>query len=105
MTNEQWSDVTRYLKLPETARKPLEEQLEGYQSRELLFEVAGAEPDLRPSDVKKKLERAASLAGELLDILTRAHAARRPDCPAVFHVNGTPAGIAVGEGLVWVSVD
>jgi hypothetical protein len=69
MTNEQWSDVTRYLKLPETARKPLEEQLEGYQSRELLFEVAGAEPDPRPSDVKKKLERAASLAGELLDIL------------------------------------
>src|ERR1700682_2908352 len=74
MTNEQWSDVTRYLKLPDTARKPLEEQLESYRSRDILpsfanFAGAGAEPDPRPSDVKKKLERAASLAGELLDIL------------------------------------
>jgi hypothetical protein len=69
MTNEQWSDVTRHLKLPDTARKPLEEQLESYQSREMLLKFAGAEPDPRPSDVKKKLERGASLAGELLDIL------------------------------------
>jgi hypothetical protein len=66
MTNEQWSNVTRHLKLPHTARKPLEVQLESYQLREIL---AGPEPDPRPSDVKKKLERAASLAGELLDIL------------------------------------
>ena len=28
-----------------------------------------------------------------------------PVVEQTFHVNGTPAGIAVGEGLVWVSVD
>jgi hypothetical protein len=70
MTNEQWSDVTRYLKLPDAARKPLEEQIASYRSRDIFSEFgSGAEPDPRPSDVKKKLERAASLAGELLDIL------------------------------------
>jgi integrase len=34
----------------------------------------------------------SKLAGELLDILTRAHAARRLDCAAVFHANGRALG-------------
>lgn len=69
MTNEEWSRLTRQLKVPGAARESLEEQIQNYQSRNMLFEFAGAEPDPRPSDVKKKLERGAALAGELLDIL------------------------------------
>lgn len=69
MTNEEWSRLTRHLKVPGAAREALEKQIQGYQSRNMLSEINGAEPDPRPSDVKKKLERGAALAGELLDIL------------------------------------
>jgi hypothetical protein len=69
MTNKEWSRLTLYLKVPGAAREALEEQIQGYQSRNRLSEIGGAEPDPRPSDVKKKLERGAALAGELLNIV------------------------------------
>lgn len=55
--------------VPGAARESLEKQIQNYRSRNMLFELTGAEPDPRPSDVKRKLERGAALAGELLDIL------------------------------------
>ena len=54
-------------RLPEAARKPLEEELASYQMSEKLAEFVFAAPDPRPSDVKQKLERGAELAGELLE--------------------------------------
>jgi hypothetical protein len=69
MTDEQWSDLTHRLKLPDAARRPIEAELRRYRSPMGLNEFAGAEADPRPSDVKRKLERGASLAGELLDTL------------------------------------
>jgi integrase len=47
---------------------------------------------LRAANAKNKTGRTIKLAGELLDILNRAHAARRLDCAAVFHVDGRPLG-------------
>jgi len=69
MTNEQWSNLTHQLKLPDAARMPIEEELDLFQRRAMLVEFAAAEPDPRPSDVKQEFVRGASLAGELLDIL------------------------------------
>jgi hypothetical protein len=77
MTNEQWCDLTRWLKLPEAARSAIEAALNSHEMLTSLKEFAtgGAKTrpsetkKKRPSEAKKKLQRSASLAGELLDIL------------------------------------
>lgn len=69
MTDEQWSELTQLLKLPDAARKPIAGQFE-YRLRLLQLEkFAGSTPEPRPSEVKRQLERAASFAAELLDAL------------------------------------
>ena len=68
MTDEQWSDLTYWLKLPDAARMPIEKELNLYQRRAALTDFAGGKPQ-RPSETKKKLERATSLASELLCVI------------------------------------
>lgn len=55
-------------------------------------DLAGKVVHLRPEISKNKDGRLLPLSGELLDILERAHAKRRPDCPFVFHRDGEPIG-------------
>ena len=71
MTNEQWSALTHDLKLPRVARKPIEDEIDRYRSSAEFdkFAKAHARNKPQPSQSKKKLERAASLAAKLLDIL------------------------------------
>ncbi|MHB8384299.1 MAG: tyrosine-type recombinase/integrase [Candidatus Binataceae bacterium] len=45
---------------------------------------------LPPAKSKNKDGRTLPLSGELAEIIERAHAARRLDCPYVFHVDGKP---------------
>jgi len=47
---------------------------------------------LRPELSKNKTGRVLPVAGELLDVITRAAEQRRLDCPSVFHVDGQPIG-------------
>lgn len=47
---------------------------------------------LRPEVSKNKDGRVLPLAGELLAVVERARAKRRPDCPFVFHDDGQPIG-------------
>jgi len=46
----------------------------------------------RPEISKNKDGRLLPLSGELLQIMDRARAKRRPDCPFVFHRDGEPIG-------------
>ena len=55
-------------------------------------DLAGKVLHLRPEISKNKDGRLLPLSGELLEILDRAHAKRRPDCPFVFHRDGEPIG-------------
>jgi hypothetical protein len=64
MTNEDWSDLTRWLKLPDTARQPIENELDLY--RRCAESVA-----LPPSETRDNLERAAELASQLLKVIER----------------------------------
>jgi hypothetical protein len=64
MTNEDWSDLTLRLKLPDAARQPIENELEVYRRC--------AEPVVSPpSETRDNLERAAELAGQLLRVIER----------------------------------
>lgn len=45
---------------------------------------------LRPELSKNKDGRVLPLSGELAEVIHRAHAARRLDCPFVFHIEGKP---------------
>src|SRR5262245_37615396 len=47
---------------------------------------------LRPELAKNKKGRVLPLTGELLDIVDRALANARPDCPLLFHIKGRPLG-------------
>jgi len=47
---------------------------------------------LRPENSKNHHGRTVKLAGELLNVIRRAHENRRSECPFVFHDNGTPIG-------------
>ncbi len=47
---------------------------------------------LRPEVSKSQEGRVLPLAGELLEVVERARAKRRPDCPFVFHDDGHPIG-------------
>lgn len=62
MNDEQWSKLTALLKVPAAARVPIENELDWYAR----FADAVAPP---PNETKKKLERAAALASELLHTL------------------------------------
>jgi integrase len=55
-------------------------------------DLAGKVVHLRPEISKNKDGRLLPLSGELLEIMDRAHAKRRPDCPFVFHREGGPIG-------------
>lgn len=59
MTDEQWADLTYWLKLPATARVPIENELD-------LFARVAAAAGPVPAETRKKLERAAGLAVDLL---------------------------------------
>jgi hypothetical protein len=62
MTDEQWSTLTSRLKVPDAARKPIENELDLY----CRFADATASP---PSETRKNLERAAELASKLLEVI------------------------------------
>jgi len=47
---------------------------------------------LRPEVSKSQEGRVLPLAGELLEVVERTRAKRRPDCPFVFHDDGHPVG-------------
>ena len=55
-------------------------------------DLAGGSVRLHPEISKSKDGRLLPLSGELLEIMERAHARRRPDCPFVFHRDGEPIG-------------
>jgi len=55
-------------------------------------DLAGKVVHLRPEISKNKDGRLLPLSGDLLEIVDRAHAMRRPDCPFVFHHGGEPIG-------------
>ncbi len=63
MTDEQWSTLTTWLKVPSEARAAVENELDLYAR----VAAAGIAP--RPSDVKSKLEHAAGLASKLLEAM------------------------------------
>src|SRR5579885_2666326 len=55
-------------------------------------DLAGRVVRLRPETSKNKDGRLLPLSGELLEIMERAQAKRRLDCPYVFHRDGEPIG-------------
>src|SRR5271155_5408349 len=55
-------------------------------------DLAGKVVHLRPEISKNKDGRLLPLSGELREIVDRARAKRRPDCPFVFHREGEPIG-------------
>jgi hypothetical protein len=62
MTDEQWSTLTYRLKMPDAARKPIENELDIYSR----FADATASP---PSETRQNLERAAQLVSKLLEVI------------------------------------
>jgi integrase len=55
-------------------------------------DLVGRVVHLRPEISKNKDGRLLPLSGELLEIMDRAYAKRRPDCPFVFHRDSEPIG-------------
>jgi integrase len=55
-------------------------------------DLTGKVVRLRPEVSKNKDGRILPLTGELLEVAERAKAARRLDCPYVFHLDGEPIG-------------
>jgi len=55
-------------------------------------DIAGQVVRLRPAISKNKDGQVLPLSGELLEIIVRASANRRLDCPFVFHLDGQPVG-------------
>ncbi len=55
-------------------------------------DLVGRIVHLRPEISKNKDGRLLPLSGELLEIVDRANAKRRPDCPFVFHRDGDAIG-------------
>jgi hypothetical protein len=62
MTDEQWSAVSRRLKVPDAAREQIENELDLYRR----FACATASP---PSETRKNLEQAVALASTLLEVI------------------------------------
>ena len=65
MTDDQWSSLTSWLKVPSTARAPIENELDLYAR------VAASGNAPPPSEVRSKLEHAAALASELLEAIEK----------------------------------
>lgn len=65
-------------------------EMRGLEWRDV--ELSGRVVRLRPELSKSKTGRLLPLSGELLEVLERAAAARRLDCPRVFHADGQPIG-------------
>jgi integrase len=85
--------------LPEYLRDPVSFlYLSGWRLGEMKalewrdVDLAGNVVRLRPEISKNKGGRLLPLSGELLEIMDRAHANRRPDYPLVFHRGGEPIG-------------
>ena len=87
MTDEQWVNLTAWLKLPPEARAPIENELD-------LYARVGANAGKAPSETRKKLERVAALADDLLKAIEEfgpeEHQALRSDQPAVVHLTQRP---------------
>ena len=56
------------------------------------IDLAGKVVHLRPEISKNKDGRLLPLSGQVFEIMERAHARRRLDCPFVFHRSGEPIG-------------
>ena len=65
-------------------------EMRGLEWRDV--DLTGHVVRLRPALSKNKDGRVLPLTGELLDLMERAHANRRLDCPHVFHMGGRPIG-------------
>jgi integrase len=85
--------------LPEYLKDPVTFlYLSGWRKNEMQrlewrdVDLAGQVVRLRPEISKNKDGRVLPLRGELLEILERARARRRLDCPRVFHLDGQPIG-------------
>jgi integrase len=85
--------------LPEYLRDPISFlYLSGWRLGEMKalewrdVDLAGKVVHLRPETSKNKDGRVLPLSGELLEIIERAYAKRRLDCPYVFHRSGEPIG-------------
>jgi integrase len=83
--------------LPEYLRDPITFlYLSGWRLGEMKalewrdVDLAGKIVRLRPEISKNKDGRVLPLSGGLFEIMERAHATRRLDCPFVFHRNGEP---------------
>jgi integrase len=86
-------------KLPEYLRDPVGFlYLSGWRLGEMKalewrdVDLAGKSVRLRPEVSKNKDGRVLPLSGELLEIVERAHAKRRLDCPHIFRRDGEPIG-------------
>src|SRR5216683_2814928 len=91
--------VSLQANLPEYLRDPITFlYLSGWRLGEMKalewrdVDLAGKVVRLRPEISKNKDGRLLPLSGELLEIMERAHAKRRLDCPFVFHRKGEPIG-------------
>jgi integrase len=91
--------VSLQANLPEYLRDPITFlYLSGWRLGEMKalewrdVDLAGKVVHLRPEISKNKDGRLLPLSGELLEIIDRAHAKRRPECPLVFHRDGEPIG-------------
>ncbi len=85
--------------LPEYLRDPIAFlYLSGWRLGEMKalewcdVDLAGKVVRLRPEISKNKDGRLLPLSGELFEIIQRAQAKRRPDCPFVLHRDGEPVG-------------
>jgi integrase len=85
--------------LPEYLRDPVSFlYLSGWRLGEMKalewrdVDLVGKVVHLRPEVSKNKDGRVLPLAGDLFEIIERAQAKRRLDCPSVFHRNGEPIG-------------
>jgi integrase len=83
--------------LPEYLRDPITFlYLSGWRVSEMKslewkdVDADGGMVRLAPEKSKTKEGRTLPISGELADVMARAHAARRLDCPAVFHHDGQP---------------
>jgi hypothetical protein len=62
MTDDDWSNLTHWLKLPDAARHPIENELDLYRR----VAESAASP---PSETRKKLEHAASAVDKVLELI------------------------------------
>jgi hypothetical protein len=95
MTDEQWSTLTKWLKVPAAARAPIENELD-------LYRRAADAATSPPSETRKNLERAAEVADKLLGLIEgfgpdeHCALAERGESVALSHLS---ASLAAPEGV------